>query len=137
MIKDIVNNPLILSRKSEKASKADIQTAIDLLDTVIAHSDHCVGMAANMIGVHKTILVALVNNQYQIMINPKIISKSKESYEAEEGCLSLMGTRKAVRFKSITIEYLDKNFKKCKKVFHDFEAQIIQHEMDHFQGILI
>lgn len=137
MIKDIVTNPLILSRKSEKASKADIQTAIDLFDTVIAHSDHCVGMAANMIGVHKTILVALINNQYQIMINPKVISKSKDSYEIEEGCLSLLGTRKAVRFKFITIEYLDKNFKKCKNTFHDFEAQIIQHEMDHFQGILI
>lgn len=137
MIKDIVTNPLILSRKSEKASKADIQTAIDLFDTVIAHSDHCVGMAANMIGVHKTILVALINNKYKIIINPKIISISKESYEIEECCLSLIGTRKTMRFKSITIEYLDKNFKKCKNTFHDFEAQIIQHEMDHFQGILI
>lgn len=137
MVKDIVTNPLILSRKSEKASKSDIKTAMDLLDTVIAHSDHCVGMAANMIGIHKTILVALIKNEYQIMINPKIISKSKDSYEIEEGCLSLLGTRKTVRYSSITVEFYDKSFKKCKKTFHDLEAQIIQHEMDHFQGILI
>ncbi len=137
MVKDIIKNPLILSRKSEKALKSDIQTAKDLLDTVTAHSDHCVGMAANMIGVHKTILVALIKNEYQIMINPKIVSKSKESYEAEEGCLSLIGTRKATRYKSITIEYMNMNFKKCKNTFHDFEAQIIQHEMEHFEGILI
>lgn len=137
MVKDIVTNPLILSRKSEKASKSDIKTAMDLLDTVIAHSDQCVGMAANMIGIHKTILVALIKKEYKIIINPKIISKSKESYEIEEGCLSLLGTRKAVRYNSITVEFYDKSFKKCKKTFHDLEAQIIQHEMDHFQGILI
>lgn len=137
MIKDIVKNPLILSRKSEKALKSDIQTAKDLLDTVTAHSDHCVGMAANMIGVHKTILVALIKNKYQIMINPKIVSKSKEIFEAEEGCLSLLGTRKAIRYKTITVEYLDVNLKKCKNTFRDSEAQVIQHEMDHFEGILI
>ena len=137
MVKEIVTNPLILSRKSEKASKSDLKAAMDLLDTVIAHSDYCVGMAANMIGIHKTILVALIKNEYQIFINPKIISKSKESYEIEEGCLSLLGTRKAVRHNSITIEYFDKKFKKCKNTFHNLEAQVIQHEMDHFQGILI
>ncbi len=137
MIKEIIKNPLILSKKSAKATKSDIQTVKDLLDTIAAHSDHCVGMAANMIGVHKTILVALIENEYQIMINPKIISKSKEKYEAEEGCLSLLGTRKTTRRKSVTVEYLNKNFKKCKKTFFDFEAQIIQHEMDHFDGILI
>ncbi len=137
MVKEIVKNPMILACKSEKAMNSDIQTAKDLYDTVVAHSDHCVGMAANMIGVHKTILVALVQNKYQVMINPKILSKSKETYQAEEGCLSLSGTRTVVRHKSITVEYLDMNFRKNKKTFCDFEAQIIQHEMDHFEGILI
>ncbi len=137
MVREIVKNPLILSCKSERAANADIQTAKDLYDTVVAHSEHCVGMAANMIGVHKTILVALIQNKYQIMINPKIISKSKETYQIEEGCLSLSGTRPAVRHNWITVEYLDLNFKRNKKTFRDFEAQIIQHEMDHFHGILI
>jgi len=137
MVREIVKNPLILSCKSEKATNADIQTAKDLYDTVVAHSDHCVGMAANMIGVHKTILVALIQNKYQIMINPKIIAKSKDTYQAEEGCLSLSGTRQTVRYSSITVEYLDMNFKKNKKTFREYEAQIIQHEMDHFKGILI
>lgn len=137
MVREIVKNPLILSCKSEKATNSDIQTAKDLYDTVAANSEHCVGMAANMIGVHKTILVALVQNKYQVMINPKILSKSKETYQAEEGCLSLSGTRTAVRHKSITVEYLDMNFRKNKKTFRDFEAQIIQHEIDHFDGILI
>ena len=137
MIREIVKNPLILSLKSEKATNTDIQIAKDLYDTVVAHSDHCVGMAANMIGVHKTILVALIQNKYQIMINPKIISKSKETYQIEEGCLSLSGVRMTTRYSSITVEYLDIKFKKNKKTFHDYEAQIIQHEMDHFEGILI
>jgi len=137
MVKQIVKNPLVLGKKSEKATNADIQTAKDLYDTVTAHSDHCVGMAANMIGVHKTILVALIKNRYEIMINPKIISKSKETYEVEEGCLSLEGIRKTVRHKSIKVEYLNIGFKKTVKNFSDYEAQIIQHEMDHFEGILI
>lgn len=137
MVREIIKNPLILRCKSEKATNADINIAKDLYDTVVAHSDHCVGMAANMIGVHKTILVALIQNKYQVMINPKIIAKSKETYQTEEGCLSLSGIKTAVRHNWITVEYLDLNFKRNKKTFYNFEAQIIQHEMNHFEGILI
>lgn len=137
MVREIVKNPIILSCKSEKATNADIQTAKDLYDTVVAHSDHCVGMAANMIGVHKTILVALIQNKYQVMINPRILSRSRETYQIEEGCLSLSGTKMTTRYSSVTVEYLDMKFKKNKKTFRGYEAQIIQHEMDHFDGILI
>lgn len=137
MIKEIIKDTIILSQKSEPASKADIQTVHDLLDTIKANSERCVGMAANMIGIHKTILVALVGKEYIIMINPEIIDKSKQFYEVKEGCLSLSGEHTAKRYKAVTVEYLDKKFKKKKQTFKDFEAQIIQHEIDHFNGILI
>ena len=137
MIKTIVKDPLILSKKSIKATSDDIQAAKDLLETIQANSDHCVGMAANMIGIHKTILVALIDNKYEVMINPVIIKRSKDVYQTEEGCLSLEGVRSVKRCRSMKIEYLDMNFKKKIKTFKDYEAQIIQHEMDHFEGILI
>ncbi len=137
MIKDIVRDPIFLSQKSEKADKEDMQVVEDLLDTIKANSDRCVGLAANMIGVRKTILVALIKNKFQIMINPVITDKSKVCYETEEGCLSHIGERKVTRYKIITVEYLDQKFKKKKQTFRDYEAQIIQHEMDHFEGILI
>ncbi len=137
MIKEIVTDPIFLSRKSEPASKEDIQTINDLLDTLKANSCRCVGMAANMIGVSKTILAAIIDNEYIVMINPKITDKSKRSFEAEESCLSLNGVRKAVRYFSITVEYLDCKFKRKKQTFTGFNAQIIQHEIDHFNGILI
>ena len=137
MIREIVTDMFFLGQKSEPATKDDMQTVKDLLDTVKANSERCVGMAANMIGVRKTILVALVGKEYMIMINPKIVDKTKSVYETEEGCLSLDGVRPAKRYKAITVEYYDKKWKKKKQTFRDFEAQIIQHEMDHFNGIII
>ena len=136
MIKEIVKDPLVLRKKSVPASRDDVQTAHDLLDTVKANAERCVGMAANMIGVHKTILAALIGKEYEIMINPAVLKKTG-LFETEEGCLSLEGVRKTKRYKSIKLEYLDIAFKKRIKTFNDFEAQIIQHEMDHFEGIII
>ena len=136
MIKEIVKDPLVLKKRSDRATQDDIQTAHDLLDTVTANSERCVGMAANMIGVHKTILVALIGNKYEIMINP-VILKSSGVYETEEGCLSLEGVRKTKRCRSIKLQYSDIDLKTKIKTFKDFEAQIIPHEMDHFEGILI
>jgi len=137
MVREIVRDPVFLSQKSVKATKDDTQVIRDLLDTVTANADRCVGMAANMIGVNKTVLVALIGGKYQIMVNPVITDKSKAVYEAQEGCLSHIGERNVTRYKIITVEYLDSRFKKKKQTFKDFEAQIIQHEMDHFEGKLI
>ena len=137
MIKDIVRDEAVLSIKSEPATRADMQTVRDLLDTVEANSERCVGMAANMIGVHKTILVALIGDEYVAMINPVIVDRSKETYETEEGCLSLSGVRSVPRYKTIAVEYLDKKFKRRRGIFRDYEAEIIQHEIDHFSGIII
>lgn len=137
MIREVVTDMFLLSRKSEPATKDDMQVITDLLDTIKANTDRCVGMAANMIGEEKTILVALIGKEYVIMINPKITDKSRLTYETEEGCLSLTGVRHTTRYKAITVEYLDKKWRKQKKTLKDFEAQIIQHEMDHFEGIII
>ncbi len=137
MVREVVTDMFFLGQKSEPATKDDLQIAEDLLDTVKANSDRCVGMAANMIGFRKTILVALTGKEYTVMINPKITDKTKLSYETEEGCLSLEGVRSAKRYKAITVEYLDRKWKKKKQTFKDYEAQIIQHEMDHFEGIII
>lgn len=137
MVKDIVKDEAVLSIKSEPATKADMQAVRDLLDTVKANEERCVGMAANMIGVHKTILVALIGDEYIAMINPKIVDKSKETYDTEEGCLSLSGVRPITRHRIITVEYMDKKFKRRRDIFRDFEAEIIQHEIDHFSGIII
>lgn len=137
MIKEIVTYPIFLSQKSESATKNDQQTIRDLLDTIEANAERCVGMAANMIGVRKTILVAQVGKEYLIMVNPKIVDHSKQYYDVKEGCLSLTGQRLAKRYNIIVVEYWDKKFKKKKQTFKDFEAQIIQHEIDHFEGILI
>ena len=137
MIKEIVRDKEILSIRSEAATKADMQTVRDLLDTVKANEERCVGMAANMIGIHKTILVALIGNEYIALINPKIVDRSKETYETEEGCLSLSGVRPVTRHRIITVEYMDKKFKRRRDIFRDFEAEIIQHEIDHFSGIII
>lgn len=137
MVREIVRDVIFLKQKSEPATRDDMQVIRDLLDTVKANEDRCVGMAANMIGERKTILTALVGKEYIIMVNPVITDKSKQTYETEEGCLSLVGERPATRYKAITVEYLDKRFKKKKQTFKDFEAQIIQHEMDHFDGVII
>ena len=137
MIKELVHDPILLGQKSEQATDADLLTAQDLLDTLIAYKETCVGMAANMIGVRKQILVAQIGKDYTILANPSIVEYSKQIYETEESCLSLMGQRSVQRYKVIVVEYLDQKFKRKKQVFRDFEAQIIQHEMDHFNGILI
>ena len=137
MVREIVTDVLFLKQKSEPATKADMHIARDLLDTVIANEERCVGMAANMIGERKTILTAYIGNEYIIMINPVIVDRSKQFYETTESCLSLTGERLAKRYNVITVEYYDKKWKKKKQTFKDFEAQIIQHEMDHFEGTII
>ena len=136
MVKPIVRDMIFLGQKSEAATKADAQVAIDLQDTLAAHRAGCVGMAANMIGYKKRTIIVSMGIVDLVMNNPVIISKSGE-YEAEEGCLSLEGTRKTTRYKDIEVEYEDTNFKKNKQKFTGFPAQIVQHEMDHLEGIII
>ncbi len=137
MIKEIVKDKFLLSLKSEPATKNDASIITDLIDTIEANKDRCVGMAANMIGYNKTILIYLdENNKYEIMVNPEIINKIIP-YKVMEGCLSHTGQKEAVRYKKIKVKYLDKNFKVKIKTFTEFTAEIIQHEMDHFEGILI
>ena len=137
MVKEIVTDMFMLRQKSEKAERKDLPVAKDLLDTLKAHDFECVGMAANMIGVSKTILAASLSGKYVVMINPEIVSKSEEMYETEEGCLSLSGKRKVRRYSKITVEYLDMKFRKKRGTYSGFDAEIIQHEIDHFSGILI
>jgi len=136
MVREIVHDPLILARKSEEASAEDAPVAVDLMDTLMAHRDRCVGMAANMIGVYKRI-IAVANGPFTaVMFNPKILSKSGE-YEAEEGCLSLAGVRKVKRWRSIRIQWQDAKMKEHVALLDGFQAQIVQHEIDHCDGILI
>lgn len=136
MVKQIIKD-IFIFKKAELAKKDDLQVAIDLSDTLRANADICVGMAANMIGINKRIIAFSVGPMVMTMINPIIVKKSKNTYEADEGCLSLPGTRKTVRYQEIEVEYLDMNFKKCKQKFNGFSAQIIQHEIDHCDGIVI
>ena len=136
MIKPIVKDILFLGQKSELATKEDIEVVNDLVDTLRANLRDCVGMAANMIGVKKRILVFSVGEIIVPMINP-VILKKENSYETEESCLSLSGFRKITRYEKIEVEYFDRNFKKHKEIFTGFTAQIIQHEIDHFEGIII
>ena len=137
MVKELIHDEKILSQKSERAGKADKQIAEDLLDTLMAHKDGCVGMAANMIGELKRIIAFDNDGKYMIMYNPEIIGVSGE-YETEEGCLSYMGGPvKVKRYRSIEVQYEDEKFKKCKKIFKGFTAQIIQHEVDHLEGVLV
>ena len=136
MIKTVVRDVLFLGQKSEDATKNDANVIDDLIDTLRANLEYCVGMAANMIGVKKRILVFVMGNVIVPMVNPVILKKDK-MYETEESCLSLVGVRKTKRYELIEVEYLDRNFKKQKQVFTGFTAQIIQHEMDHFEGVII
>ena len=136
MIRPIVHDPFFLGRKSEDATTADLPVAEDLLDTLRAHADGCVGMAANMIGVTRRIIAFDNEGTYMVMFNPEIIKKS-QPYEAEEGCLSLTGTRKAKRWKSIKVQYQNEQFQTRFKTFTGWTAQIIQHEIDHCAGIII
>lgn len=136
MVREVVRDPMVLAKPSVPATMMDMQVVQDLKDTLSANAERCVGMAANMIGVHKRILVFSAGPFNVAMINPAIVKKSGE-YETEEGCLSLPGVRKTTRYRMIEVEYLGEDFKKRKETFRDFTAQIIQHEMDHFEGILI
>ena len=137
MVKELMHDPLFLAKKSEKTTEADLQIAQDLLDTLIAHEDGCVGMAANMIGQLKRIIAFDNDGEYMVMFNPEIIKKA-DPYETEEGCLSLLGgPRKTKRYKTIKVQYQNEKFQTRIKTFKDFPAQIIQHEVDHCDGILI
>lgn len=136
MIRQVVKDVLFLGQKSEPATKEDISVIDDLVDTLRANLDGCVGMAANMIGVKKRILVFSLGNIIVPMVNPVIVKKENK-YETEESCLSLNGFRKTTRYEKIEVEYLDRNFKKHREIFKGFTAQIIQHEIDHFEGIII
>ena len=136
MIKPIVKDVLFLGEKSEPATKADLPVVEDLMDTLRANLDRCVGMAANMIGIKKCIIVFAIGDVIVPMINPKIVKKEK-SYRTEESCLSLIGFRETTRYETIVVEYLDKDFQKQKGTFTGFVAQIIQHEIDHCNGIII
>ena len=137
MVKELIHDPILLSIKSEVATKEDLQAAQDLLDTLTAHKDGCVGMAANMIGVHKRIIAFDNDGTYMVMFNPEIIKKS-DPYDTEEGCLSLLGgPRKCKRYKTIKVQWQTAEFQTRIKTFTDFPAQIIQHEVDHCDGVLI
>lgn len=137
MIRPIVKDILTLNRKSAPAGREDLDTARDLLDTLCAHLDHCAGMAANMIGVNKRIIAVSLNGFPIVMLNPVIIRSSAETYEAEEGCLSLSGIRKAVRHRSVEVEFQDMELRSHRQTYTGFTAQAIQHELDHCEGILI
>ena len=136
MIREICKDEFFLSQKAEPATAADLGVAQDLLDTLTAHKDGCVGMAANMIGVNKRIIVFDNEGEYMVMFNPVIIKQSGV-YEAGEGCLSLTGTRHTKRFQTIKVQWQNEKFQKRLKTFTGWTAEIIQHEIDHCEGILI
>ena len=136
MIKPICKDVLFLGQKAEPATKEDMQVVQDLLDTLKAIEAGCVGMAANMIGVKKSIIVVNMGFVNVAMINPVIVKKSG-AYDTEEGCLSLVGVRKTTRYQEIEVEYFDVNWKKQRNKYSGWTAQIIQHECDHLEGIII
>jgi len=136
MVRNIMKDPIFLAQKSMPATKEDREIAQDLIDTLIAHRDGCVGMAANMIGVRKRIIVFDDNGTPFVMLNPEII-RASGPYEAEEGCLSLPGTRKAKRYREIKVRYQTADLQVRLKTYQGWTAQIIQHEIDHCNGILI
>ena len=136
MVKKITRDPMFLAQKSVDATEADKQVITDLLDTLRANLDHCVGMAANMIGVSKNIIVVVAGPFQFAVINP-VITKKTGAFQTEEGCLSLDGVRPCTRYKEIEVDYLDTNFKKQHGKYMGWTAQIIQHEIDHCNGIVI
>lgn len=136
MVRPLMKDVFFLNQKSEPAMEADKQVVQDLLDTLKANEDGCVGMAANMIGVNKRIIAVSMGFANIAMINPVIVKQSGP-YETEEGCLSLIGVRKTTRYKDIEVEYQDTNFKKQRQKYSGWIAQIIQHEIDHCDGIVI
>ena len=136
MIREICKAEVFLAQKAEAATADDLNTAQDLLDTLIAHKDGCVGMAANMIGVNKRIIAFENDGEYMLMFNPVIVKKSGP-YDTEEGCLSLTGTRKTRRYQTIKVQWQNEQFQVWLKTFTGWTAEIIQHEIDHCDGILI
>jgi peptide deformylase len=136
MIRPICKDIISLSQKAVPATEADMPVLEDLMDTLRANADRCVGLAANMIGVNRRIIVFSAGPMIVPMVNP-VITKRSGPYETEEGCLSLDGVRKTTRYQSIEVEFMNRSFEKQKQVFTGFPAQIIQHEVDHCDGILI
>lgn len=136
MVREIMKDEAFLAEASEKATAEDAEIARDLLETLEAHKAGCVGMAANMIGVRRRIIAFDNEGSYMVMFNPEIVKKSG-AYEAEEGCLSLTGTRKTRRWQSIKVQYQNEKMQMRLKTFTGWTAQIIQHEIDHCNGIII
>lgn len=136
MVKPIIRDIFFLGQKSEEVAKQDLSVGQDLQDTLRANQDRCVGMAANMIGVKKRIIIVNMGILNVVMYNPVIVKKDTP-YETEEGCLSLDGVRKTTRYQNIMVEYLDSSWKKHRQQFSGWTAQIIQHEVDHLNGIII
>ena len=137
MVKELMHDPIFLAQKSTAAGKEDLQTATDLLDTLMAHKETCVGMAANMIGVCKRIIAFDNDGTYMVMLNPQIL-KTAEPFDTEESCLSLLGgPRKTLRYRKIKVQYQTLELQTRIRTFEGFSAQIIQHEVDHCNGVLI
>jgi len=136
MVREICKDEAFLAQKSECATADDLGVAQDLLDTLFAHKDGCVGMAANMIGINKRIIAFDNEGEYTVMFNPVIVKQSG-AYEAEEGCLSLTGTRNTKRFQTIKVQWQNEKFQTRLKTFTGWTAEIIQHEIDHCEGIII
>ena len=136
MVREICKDEAFLAQKAEPATADDLVVAQDLLDTLVAHKDGCVGMAANMIGVNKRIIAFDNEGEYMVMFNPTIVKQSG-MYEAEEGCLSLTGTRRTKRFQTIKVQWQNEKFQTRLKTFTGWTAEIIQHEIDHCEGIII
>lgn len=136
MVRELMKDTVFLAQKAQPATADDIPTADDLLDTLRAHADGCVGMAANMIGVNKRIIAVENEGSYLVMLNPEILRRSSP-YDTEEGCLSLSGTRPVRRWNSIKVRWQNERFQTRIKTFTGWTAQIIQHEIDHCEGILI
>ena len=136
MIKPIVKDVFFLGQKSDPATKQDLSVGQDLQDTLVANQDRCVGMAANMIGVRKRIIIVNIGIMNLVMYNPVILKKDTP-YETEEGCLSLEGVRKTTRYQNIEVEYLDSSWKNHRQKFSGWTAQIVLHELDHLEGVII
>lgn len=136
MVREIMKDPFFLGQKSEPATKEDVAIGRDLMDTLRAHRDGCVGMAANMIGIRKNIIIVNMGIMDMVMFNPRILS-AKKPFETEEECLSLTGVRKTTRYEEIEVEFRDMDWKLQRRAFTGWTAQIIQHEVDHCNGIVI
>ncbi|ORT98837.1 Peptide deformylase [Anaerovibrio sp. JC8] len=137
MVKEIMKDLLFLGHKAETATKEDIAIAKDLLDTLAAHREHCVGMAANMIGERKAIIAIAEGEILTAILNPVLVKNSPRTYKATEGCLSIPGEREVERHEWVEVKYRDINWNREKRKFTGFEAEIIQHELDHLEGKLV